>query len=40
VKTGKKTMQLPLRGALNDLQLSQRTIADYAKATPLKPETK
>lgn len=28
---------LPSRGGLNDLGKSQRTIVDYAKATPLTP---
>lgn len=34
---GKKTRQLPSRGGLNDLDKSKRTIADYAKATPINP---
>ena len=38
MKNGKKTRQLPARGGLNDLQRSGRTIVDYAKATPIKPD--
>jgi hypothetical protein len=34
MKKGKLARQLPTRGGLNDLDKSQRTIADYAKATP------
>jgi hypothetical protein len=34
VKATKMTRPLPTRGGLNDLGKSQRTIADYAKATP------
>ncbi len=35
----KKTRLLPGRGALNDLGKSQRTITDYAKATPISEQT-
>jgi len=38
MKAGKKTRQLPSRGGLKDLEKSGRTIADYAKASPLKPD--
>jgi hypothetical protein len=38
LKKGKKTRQLPTRGGLNDLDKSQRTIVDYSKASPLKPD--
>ena len=34
MKPGKQIRQLPLKGALNDLDQSKRTIVDYAKATP------
>jgi hypothetical protein len=34
---GKLTRQLPTRGALNDLGKSQKTIADYAKISPITP---
>ena len=34
---GKKAKQLPFRGALKDLDKSQRTINDYGKLSPLKP---
>jgi hypothetical protein len=35
--SGKKAKQLPLRGALTDLDKSQRTINDYGKLSPIKP---
>ena len=38
MKASKKTRQLPARGGLNDLGRSQRTIIDYAKASPIKPD--
>lgn len=38
MKTGKKTRQLPLRGGLNDLDKSKRTLLDYGKATPIRSE--
>jgi hypothetical protein len=34
---GKKAKQLPMRGALKDLDKSQRTINDYSKLSPIKP---
>lgn len=34
MKKGKQARQLPTRGGLNDLGKTQRTITDYAKATP------
>jgi len=37
MKATKQTRQLPTRGGLNDLGRSQRTIIDYAKASPIKP---
>ena len=40
MRRGKQTRQLPTRGGLNDLQMSQRTIADYSKASPIKPAVK
>jgi hypothetical protein len=38
VKTGKPARQLPARGGLKDLDKSQRTILDYGKASPIKPD--
>jgi hypothetical protein len=38
MRKGKQTRQLPTRGGLNDLDRSGRTIVDYAKATPVKPD--
>jgi hypothetical protein len=35
MKKAKQTRQLPTRGGLNDLGKSERTLADYAKSTPL-----
>jgi hypothetical protein len=35
MKATKKTTQLPSRSALTELGQSQRTIADYAKASPI-----
>ena len=35
----KQTRQFPSRGALLDLDKTQRTIADYGKLTPIKPMT-
>ena len=40
MKATKLTRQLPARGGLNDLDRSQRTIIDYAKASPIKPDKK
>lgn len=40
MRVGKKSRQLPARGGLNDLQIGRRTIADYAKATPIRSERK
>jgi hypothetical protein len=37
MKPTKQTRQLPGRGGLNDLGKSQRTIADYSKASPITP---
>jgi hypothetical protein len=38
MKTGKKTRQLPLRGAVKDLTQSGMTINDYAKASPVQQD--
>ena len=38
MKKSKKSRQLPNRGGLNDLDKSERTITDYAKASPIKPD--
>jgi len=39
MKTGpKKARQLPQRGALNDLANSDRSLADYAKVSPIQPD--
>lgn len=38
-KMTKKSRLLPGRGGLNDLQKSKRTIADYAKVSPISPIT-
>ena len=35
MKATKKTKKLPERGALKELVQSPRTLADYAKASPL-----
>lgn len=35
VSKGKQAKLLPARSAMNDIAKSGRTIADYAKATPL-----
>ena len=37
MKKFKQARQLPVRGALKDLDQSQRTIMDYGKATPIRP---
>lgn len=37
ITKGKQTRQLPTRGALNDVVKSDRSIADYAKVTPITP---
>lgn len=34
-KKGKQSRLLPTRGGLNDLAQTKRTIADYAKASPV-----
>lgn len=37
VTKGKTTRQLPSRGALNDIVKSDRSISDYSKVTPIRP---
>jgi len=37
VTSGKKSRLLPTRGGLKDLDKGQRTIIDYAKASPISP---
>lgn len=39
MKKSKQARQLPNRGALNDLAKTGRTIVDYSKASPIKPDT-
>ena len=37
MKAIRKARQFPQRGALLDIEKSQRTIEDYGKLTPMKP---
>lgn len=39
MKAIRKARQFPQRGALLDLDKTQRTIEDYGKLTPIKPMT-